>query len=145
MKKLWLAGAIAAIVTLLLIGGARDKKMEKMEKARADSIAAAQRATANRSAQQYAAPVAAEFPISGEGHATRESPVKAWLDPAHSQIRPSRPERLCLAEDPAVCFNDTAGADQSKVRLIEQKWEEMPAGKYLIYPLRDSVVFVRWW
>jgi len=82
-----------------------------------------------------------EFPISGEGHATKEVGLKAWLDPEKTYTRPSRPARYVFVEDTDVFFDDKEGP----VNTNHKDWKNMPSGKYLVYPLKGDRVYFRWW
>ena len=86
-----------------------------------------------------------EFPVSGEGHATKTNGVRAWLDPIRTSVFPSQPARYVFVEDTVVFFDDTEGARVDRTPH-HQVWLDMPAGRYIIYPLgnRDRI-FVRWW
>ncbi len=83
----------------------------------------------------------AEFPITGEGHATKEIGLKAWLDPEKTYLRPSRPARYVFVEDTDVFFDDKEGP----VNTNHKDWKNMPSGKYLVYPLKGDKVYFRWW
>jgi len=92
---------------------------------------------------------APEFPTAGEGVATKSTPVKAWLDPGRTYVRPMRsstdetpaPARYVLVENPAKYFDDV-GPDLNQ---NHRAWDKMPAGQYLVYPLRDDEIYFRWW
>jgi hypothetical protein len=118
------------------------------KQARADSVKVAEeKEAAVRSGMYYAPPVEGtlDFPAKGEGHATKKVGLRAWLNPMKTHTRPSREVRYVFAEDTTIFFDDTAGADETKYHLIERKWWRMPAGKYIVYPLRSDDVFFRWW
>jgi hypothetical protein len=87
-----------------------------------------------------------EYPSSGEGHATKETPVKAWLDPMKTHYRPSRPARYVFVEDTELFWDDTEGAKvESNSTEHHKVWLNMPAGKYLVYPLGVDRIYFRWW
>lgn len=74
-----------------------------------------------------------KFPTSGERYATRENPVKAFLNPLRSKTSqvnddPSRTSRAryVLASNPNIYF-DSPGPDS--------EWHKMPIGDYIIYPI----------
>lgn len=90
-----------------------------------------------------AMPVVDDFPISGEGHATKEVGIKAYLDPLKTHTRPSGPAKYVFVEDESLFFNDTAGSRIDKT--TNNVWWEMPAGRYVIYPLGRDHIFFKWW
>ncbi len=85
-------------------------------------------------------PVVVEFPLSGEGHATKDVGLKAYLDPTRTHTRPSKDARYVFVEDPDVVFDDLVGSN-----VNHQAWVDMPSGKYLVYPLSGDQIYFRWW
>lgn len=86
-------------------------------------------------------PAPPEFPTRGEGVATKDHPVKAWLRPSKGETRPTGKARYVFVDDPTLWFNDLAGA-----RLeVNEEWRAMPEGKYLVYPFDRDQIFFRWW
>ena len=90
-----------------------------------------------------------EYPPSGSGVATKAVPLKCWLDPGRTYVRPMRsstdetpaPAQYVLVGNPAEYFDDVGpGLNQN-----HRAWEKMPAGQYLVYPLRDDEIYFRWW
>ena len=80
-----------------------------------------------------------EFPRSGSGFATNTTGVKCWLDPMKSNIRPVGPVRYVVADHPSLFVDDHLD------HRNDRKWWRMPAGKYIIYPLKEGEeVYVRW-
>jgi len=81
-----------------------------------------------------------EFPRSGSGYATKTAGVKCWLDPMKSNVRPAEPVRYVVADHPSLFVDDHLD------RRNDKKWWRMPAGRYIIYPLKEGEeVYVRWW
>lgn len=84
-----------------------------------------------------------EYPISGEGHATKEVGLKVWLDPMKTSTRTSRAARHVFVEDPAVFYeHDEVTGEQPPEK--KKQWEMMPKGKYLVYPLTGDRIFFQW-
>ena len=130
------------MITVLVIGatvGIFYLTVSSKKKAEAEKVAAEAART-----KATTASVVMEFPISGEGHARRGVGLKAYLDPQRSFTRPSGPAKYVFAEDTSLFFDDTEGA---KVDLTahRKEWQQMPAGKYVIYPLDRDDIFFKWW
>jgi hypothetical protein len=144
--KLLGRGWVALIVLFLFIaiGGffwfakSFSPKEKTKETSATDSSPAARQTT-------QAPVVIPEYPTSGEGHATKEAGIKAWLDPMKTYVRPSRPARYVFVEDTTLFFDDTSGAVVDTT-AHHKEWLQMPAGKYLVYPIKDDDnIFFRWW
>lgn len=79
-------------------------------------------------------PIVDEFPKSGEGYVTADTPVKAYLDPQSSYGRTQDGKRIkaVFASDPNLffVFHDYKPGGNSKGI---GKWRRMPAGNYLVY------------
>lgn len=133
----WIVGVLGVLLLLAITGGIRGciKKSQAeevaKEKARQEAIAFAK-----------ANPIIVEFPISGEGHATKQVGLKAWLDPTRTYTRPSRAVRYVFVEDTEVFFDDIGPGINSN---NNKEWLNMPAGKYIVYPLKGDRIYFRWW
>lgn len=111
-------------------------------------IEAAQRAAAYAAAHPPTPIVASEFPTHGQGHATKEIGLKAWLDPKKTHVHPSRPARYTFVQDPTLSWDDRAGAkvESNSSQHVRVWLEEMPTGEYLVYSLNEGDrIFFRWW
>lgn len=103
-------------------------------------------ATMPQSSQPSVAP---EYPTSGEGYATKEVGLEAWLDPMKTYLRPTSDEnpdvpraaRYVFAKNKKLFFDDTGPSIGTKKEL----WWKMPAGNYLVYPLKEDKIYFRWW
>ena len=82
-----------------------------------------------------------EFPTSGDGWATKEVGLKAYLDPMRTYTRPRGPARYELAKDRSVYFDD----DGPGIGANKEVWYEMPPGEYLVFPLKGDRIYFRWW
>lgn len=91
-----------------------------------------------------------EYPTSGSGIATKAMPLKAWLDPPKMYVRPTktvngitipRSARYVFASDPSIYFDDVGPGLNNN----HTAWANMPAGFYLVYPLKDYAIDFRWW
>ena len=89
-----------------------------------------------------------EYPISGDGVATKVVGLRCWLDPSKTYVRPvcsqttptPAPARYVFAENLTIFFDDTGpGIDYNS-----KKWQGMPAGRYFVYPLKDDMIYFRW-
>lgn len=81
-----------------------------------------------------------EFPHSGNGHATKKTPIKAWLDPHRTYTSSSdRSAKYVNADNPAISFNDLPGYN-----VNHAIWKGMPAGKYLVYALSSDEIQFSW-
>ena len=107
------------------------------------AVGAIKGAVGTSDAAAQTAPVV-EYPTSGEGHATKTMPIKAYLDPKRTFTRPSGPARYVFAEDSSLFFDDVTGhvVDRTENRKI---WQDMPEGKYLVEPLHRGDIFFRWY
>ena len=85
-------------------------------------------------------PITVEFPSSGEGYATKEIGLKAWLNPMRTYLRATEPTRYVFVENPEVTFDDLGPIGQNS-----KEWFNMPAGKYLVYPLKGDKTYFHWW
>lgn len=89
---------------------------------------------------------ASEYPIEGEGYATKTAKLKCWLDPYKSHTQPSGPARYRSVEDPSRFWDDTAGKEmESKSSAHYQDWLRMPVGRYTVEPLGDEPISFSWW
>ena len=94
----------------------------------------------NTTIQQQQQPLLA-FPTSGEGWATKQVGVKAWLDPKHTFTRASgKYARYVLAENPNLFFDDT-----DVVATTNKNWQQFPAGNYIVFPLGTDKIHFHWW
>src|SRR3989344_2882722 len=100
-KKSQAPTAILALALLIAWGarGCSDARHEAAEEAQR---------VAQKAAAQILPPVL-EFPTSGEGHATKEVGLKAYLDPRRTFTRPSGPARYVFAKDTHLSFDDMEG------------------------------------
>ncbi len=122
-----IAGVIMIIVLFMVIFGLKSYYKTKNSEGK-DNIKTEQEPTETN--EQL--PVH-KFPTSGEGYATRETPVKAFLNPLNGKptqrnddtSRVSR-ARYVLASDTTKYF-DSPGPNS--------EWHKMPIGDYLIYPI----------
>lgn len=96
-----------------------------------------------KAAQEYAAahpPEDPEYPRNGAGYATNKvTAIKAWLDPRKTFVRPSQPARYEVEGHPTMYVDDFLD------RRNDKKWWTMPKGRYLIFPLGEEEIYVRWW
>lgn len=131
---------IGTIVVFLIGWGIISWISSANAKAKADQEARAEHARTN----PPPAKITVEFPFSGEGHATKEAGIKAYLDPRRTFTRPSGPARYVFANDPVLFFDDTEGhkVDRTKNR---KAWQEMPEGNYIVYPLDRNRIWFKWW
>lgn len=129
----WLAVGLVVFATF---SGIRSCWEEAKTKAEAEA-----KATATAPATP---PVVVEYPISGEGHATQDTPMKAYLDPKRTFTRPSGPARYIFVEDKSLYWDDLAG-HRASTPAQQKEWEEMPAGRYDVYPLVAEDIFFRWY
>lgn len=85
-----------------------------------------------------------EFLKSGQGYATMEKPIKAYLDPfkSHTRIADNGNAKYVLAANPEKFFDCNAKPEETS-----RTWLEMPAGNYLIYPSNTNSggVSFKWW
>jgi hypothetical protein len=113
------------------------------------AVVAEEKATAAHVAAHPPAPVVApEYPTHGEGHATKEVGLKAWLDPKKTHVHPSRPARYTFVQDPTLSWDDCAGArvESNSSKHVRVWLEEMPAGEYTVKPINEGDrIFFRWW
>ncbi|MES2416245.1 MAG: hypothetical protein V4504_00930 [Patescibacteria group bacterium] len=89
------------------------------------------------------------FSTEGNGYATKNNPVKAYLDPKLSYTRHRHGNgapgiakaKYVLASNHHLFFiSSDAPEDTSNINA----WAEMPAGNYLIYPIdEEGITF--WW
>lgn len=140
----WTWGILVAICLILItIGLASNCNQKKAEEEARAKEAAAEYAATHPTPTPIATtqpPDDPEFPRSGSGYATKSAGVKCWLDPMKSNIRPVGPVRYAVADHPSLFVDDHLD------RRNDRKWWRMPAGKYIIYPLKEGEeVYVRWW
>lgn len=134
-KRGWILGIIAAIAMMIGIRSCvstHKKGQEARENARAEERA------------RIARIPPPEYPLAGEGHAKAGVGIKAYLDPKRTYTRPSGPAKYVFAEDTSLFFDDVEGhvVDRTPNR---QKWQEMPEGKYIVYPLVRDDIYFKWW
>lgn len=88
--------------------------------------------------------VTAEFPTSGQGYATMEKPIKAYLNPlrSHTVVLGAGHTKFVLVSDTNIFyFCACKKPDTTKTGKIEEWWK-MPAGNYLVYPNgKDEIMF----
>lgn len=138
------------LIIFLVLGLLRIKHCVAKDRVtmKAAEIKAAQKAAADVAAHPPAPVVAPEYPTHGEGHATKEVGLKAWLDPKKTHVHPSRPARYTFVQDPTLSWDDCAGArvESNSSNHVRVWLEEMPAGEYTIRPINEGDrIFFRWW
>lgn len=83
-----------------------------------------------------------EFPTSGDGWATQEAGLKAYLDPHRTYTRSfGKGSRYVFVEDSTITFNDLPGDN-----INHGDWLKKPAGEYMVYPPKGvEKIHFRWW
>ena len=74
-----------------------------------------------------------DFPKSSKGewkHATKDKPLKAYLDPKTTHIRCMGDAKYVFVEDTTIFFIDRTHSGDTP----DASWDKKPDGKYLIYP-----------
>ncbi len=136
----WLIKAIIALVVIgLLVWGIR--ATWGWWEGRESSTTTAYNAT------QVAPSAPPEYSSFGEGIATKEVGIKAYLDPMKSHTRPSRSAKYVFVEDTLLTWTEIVGDDLSDADIQAQlrAWWKRPAGNYIIYPVEGDKIFFRWW
>lgn len=134
------------IVAITLVLGVVYLIHSTKAKAKAEKVAMAQAAAEYARIHPPAPNVPPEYPTSGSGHTTQATPIKAWLDPMKTFLRPSRAARYVFVEDPEMVFDETYTEGlESNSTPHRKQWLAMPAGKYLVYPLGADKIYFRWW
>ncbi len=138
---------IAAVIVTAGLGflAVRDESGADEGKANGEKLAAEQPTATHPPAPT----VAPEYPISGNGVATKSVGLKCWLDPRKTNVQPSKshdttvpaPARYVFVDDPRIFFNDTGPG----IGYNKEVWWKMPAGKYLVYPLTEEEIHFHWW
>ena len=85
------------------------------------------------------------FPTSGEGYATLDKPIKAYLIPlrTHIKVLGAGHTKFVFASDPNTFFICACKKYEGESGNIED-WYHMPAGNYFIYPYQRDEVAVSW-
>ena len=85
------------------------------------------------------------FPTSGEGHATLDKPIKAYLIPlkTHIKVLGAGHTKFVLVSNPNIFFICACKKYEGESGNIEN-WYHMPAGNYFIYPYQRDEVAVSW-
>lgn len=88
-------------------------------------------------------PTYQKFLISGKGIATKEKPIKAYMDPLKTSIMVlgKGEAKYVLASDANIFFVCNQKAEQGGDDYLKPWWQ-MPEGNYLVYPNdRDTIMF----
>ncbi|OGI67856.1 hypothetical protein A2738_03175 [Candidatus Nomurabacteria bacterium RIFCSPHIGHO2_01_FULL_42_15] len=138
----WIKGALRLIgITLVILFVVLWVK-EKREKVKAKEAAA--QAVAEYARAHPPAPIVVEYPTSGAGIATKAG-LKAYLDPEKTSLRAKKQTRYVFVEDTSIYFDNNSGPDQKSRDEKQKEWENMPPGRYTVYPLGEEKVYFRWW
>jgi hypothetical protein len=85
-----------------------------------------------------------EFPTSGEGYATMDKPIKAYIDPHKTHTRPVGCVRYTFFDNPSIWIIER-GPVEGNSGIDVNKFLSMPAGRYVVTPEGTENAFLRWW
>lgn len=84
------------------------------------------------------------YPSSGEGYASVNQPIKAYLNPQRSHTRPQGVVRYEFENDPSVWIIEYGPAEGNK-GIDQYKWWSMPKGNYIITPVNPEETIYFYW
>ncbi len=83
------------------------------------------------------------YPTSGKGIATKENPIKAYLDPQKTYTRTPTKAKFIFEKDENIFF--ICGKKENSSQEYINSWAVMPKGNYLIFPLPPETEIVFEW
>ncbi|MDR3519578.1 MAG: hypothetical protein P4L63_01665 [Candidatus Pacebacteria bacterium] len=138
----WVFLTLALLIAIFCIHNKIVERRTKMDaktvaQAEAAAVAAEYRATHPR-------PVP-EFPVSGQGVATQDKPLKAWLDPTRTYLRPS--SQVCYESlDKTISTLCDTATNGEFSQEFAREWRKKPAGAYIVRPFKaDQTVSFAWY
>ncbi|MFA5095104.1 MAG: hypothetical protein WC447_00345 [Candidatus Paceibacterota bacterium] len=86
-----------------------------------------------------------EFPKCGQGFATMDKPIKAYLNPlkSYTRILGGGEAKYVLSSDNTKFFicNEKPGINSEHIK----EWWKMPAENYFVYPFGKDTIIFSWW